>query len=141
MQCLEYITQKFSLTSLCQLISGAGNPVALHTNLTVEPFRTVKLWLGCTLEITGGTERKLHLISHICESFCSCSNCSIHEGNFQVNKCQKNSIRINLFLSFFKDIFSLSTGSSFLDGRWLGLYFCKYFQTLHWCFLFWTCSW
>lgn len=43
------------LTSLCQLMPGMGNPLALHDNFTVEPLRTVKLLLGCNEEITGGT--------------------------------------------------------------------------------------
>lgn len=46
------------LTSLCQLMPGMGNPLALHDNFTVEPLRTVKLLLGCNEEITGGTEKK-----------------------------------------------------------------------------------
>ena len=43
-------------TCLSQTISGFGNPVALHTSFTVDPFRTVILRPGLSIEITGGTE-------------------------------------------------------------------------------------
>ena len=45
-----------SVTCLSQTISGLGNPVALHTSFTVDPFRTVILRPGLSIEITGGTE-------------------------------------------------------------------------------------
>ena len=45
-----------SFTCLSQTISGLGNPVALHTSFTVDPFRTVILRPGLSIEITGGTE-------------------------------------------------------------------------------------
>ena len=45
-----------SFTCLSQTISGLGNPVALHTSFTVDPFRTVMLRPGLSIEITGGTE-------------------------------------------------------------------------------------
>ena len=43
-------------TCLSQTISGLGNPVALQTSFTVDPFRTVMLRPGLSIEITGGTE-------------------------------------------------------------------------------------
>ena len=45
-----------SFTCLSQTISGLGNPVALQTSFTVDPFRTVILRPGLSIEITGGTE-------------------------------------------------------------------------------------
>ena len=48
--------QFISFTCLSQTISGLGNPVALHTSFTVDPFRTVILRPGLSIEITGGTE-------------------------------------------------------------------------------------
>ena len=44
-------------TCLSQTISGLGNPVALQTSFTVDPFRTVILRPGLSIEITGGTEK------------------------------------------------------------------------------------
>ena len=43
-------------TCLSQTISGFGNPVALQTNLTVDPLRTVIFRPGLSIEITGGTK-------------------------------------------------------------------------------------
>ena len=48
--------QFISFTCLSQTISGLGNPVALHTSFTVDPFRTVILRPGLSIEITGGTK-------------------------------------------------------------------------------------
>lgn len=52
------------LTSLCQVISGIGNPVALHDSLTVEPLRTVIFRPGFSTEITGGTANR-KIIQHV----------------------------------------------------------------------------
>ena len=45
-------------TCLSHTIAGLGNPVALQTNFTVEPLRTVIFRPGLSIEITGGTKMK-----------------------------------------------------------------------------------
>ena len=49
-------------TCLSHTISGLGNPVALQTNFTVEPLRTVIFRPGLSIEITGGTKVEILVI-------------------------------------------------------------------------------
>ena len=51
-----FTNRELKRTCRSQTISGFGNPVALQTNLTVDPFRTVIFRPGLSIEITGGTE-------------------------------------------------------------------------------------
>ena len=50
-----FTNRELKRTCRSQTISGFGNPVALQTNLTVDPFRTVIFRPGLSIEITGGT--------------------------------------------------------------------------------------